>query len=48
MKALMRLSHHIVVLHEGKKIAEGVPEAVANNPLVIKAYLGERRDVHPA
>ncbi|MDB6000020.1 MAG: transporter family protein 47 [Rhizobacter sp.] len=48
MKALMRLSHHIVVLHEGKKIAEGVPEAVANNPLVIKAYLGERRDVQPA
>ncbi len=25
----------------GEKITEGKPEAVAKNPLVIKAYLGE-------
>lgn len=48
MKALMRLSHRIVVLHEGRKIAEGAPQAVAADPRVIKAYLGERRDAHPA
>lgn len=48
MKALMRLSDRIVVLHEGRKVVEGLPAEVANDPRVIKAYLGERRDARPA
>lgn len=48
MKALMRLSDRIVVLHEGRKLVEGLPAEIAVDPRVIKAYLGERRDVRAA
>jgi branched-chain amino acid transport system ATP-binding protein len=41
MKLVMSLSDHIFVMDYGRKIAEGRPEEVRNNPLVIKAYLGE-------
>ena len=43
MRVLMRLCDRIVVLHHGEKIAEGAPEAVARDPLVIEAYFGSRR-----
>ena len=41
MRAVMTLSHRIVVLSFGEKIVEGAPVAVANDPRVVEAYLGE-------
>src|SRR5713101_6187325 len=42
MKAIMGISDRLVVLHFGKKIAEGNPEQIIEMPEVIEAYLGER------
>lgn len=41
MRAIMALSDRIVVIHFGKKIAEGSPQEVASDDNVIKAYLGD-------
>lgn len=41
MRAIMALSDRIVVIHFGKKIAEGSPQEVASDENVIKAYLGD-------
>ena len=42
MKAVMGISDRVMVLHHGQKLAVGGPEEVANDPAVIRAYLGHR------
>lgn len=41
MKAIMNVSHRVIVLHHGEKIAEGTPLEIASSDLVRNVYLGE-------
>ena len=44
MSVVMEISDHVVVIDYGKKISDGTPESVRNDPAVIRAYLGEEED----
>ena len=44
MSVVMGISDHIVVLDYGRKISDGTPDFVRNDPAVIRAYLGEEED----
>ena len=44
MSVVMDISDHIVVLDYGRKISDGDPHFVRNDPAVIRAYLGEEED----
>jgi len=44
MNLVMRVSHKVVALEFGLKIADGTPDEVRAEPEVIRAYLGETRE----
>jgi branched-chain amino acid transport system ATP-binding protein len=46
MGVVMDISHRVMALNFGEKIADGSPPEVQHNPVVVKAYLGEAEDLY--
>jgi len=42
LSVIMKIANRVIVLHEGKKLAEGKPEEIAHNEKVMEAYFGTR------
>jgi len=42
MKAILAISDEVLVLHRGRVLTSGEPDAVLSDPRVIEAYLGHR------
>jgi branched-chain amino acid transport system ATP-binding protein len=42
MRVVMALAQFVIVLHHGRKIAEGTPEQVTRDPLVMQSFLGAK------
>jgi branched-chain amino acid transport system ATP-binding protein len=47
MRVIMTISHRLLCINYGEKIAEGTPREVADNQQVIDAYLGVASDTTP-
>ena len=43
LEVVMEVCKNVTVLNLGQTLASGTPEEIQNNPKVIKAYIGERR-----
>ena len=44
VRAILSTCHHVIVLNFGKKLAEGPPEKMQNDPAVIEAYIGNKTE----
>src|SRR5262249_56204358 len=48
MKMIMTHCQRILVLNQGRMLAQGSPEEIQRDPKVIEAYLGQRREGPPS